>query len=107
MSEIIFSGVVLPECLVLNINGDLDRHTVYVCVYVLFTERCSVCFRTPDSDFWSKLFERILNADGKSTVPLLRELREEINEMFDSSFKERLLLTLAAVGETFLLVNFQ
>ncbi|KAF2973624.1 hypothetical protein EK904_008777, partial [Melospiza melodia maxima] len=62
--------------------------------------------KTPDSDFWSKLFERILNADGKSTVPLLRELREEISEMFDSSFKERLLLTLAAVGETFLLVNF-
>nr|XP_031360823.1 mitotic checkpoint serine/threonine-protein kinase BUB1 beta [Lonchura striata domestica] len=63
--------------------------------------------KTPDSDFWSKLFERILNADGKSTVPLLRELREEISEMFDSSFKERLLLTLAAVGETFLLVDFQ
>uniref|UniRef100_A0A8C5ITD5 Mitotic checkpoint serine/threonine-protein kinase BUB1 beta n=1 Tax=Junco hyemalis TaxID=40217 RepID=A0A8C5ITD5_JUNHY len=62
--------------------------------------------KTPDSDFWSKLFERILNADGKSTVPLLRELREEISEMFDSSFKEQLLLTLAAVGETFLLVNF-
>ncbi|TRZ21334.1 hypothetical protein HGM15179_005731 [Zosterops borbonicus] len=61
--------------------------------------------KTPDSDFWSKLFERILNADGKSTVPLLRELREEISEKFDSSFKERLLLTLAAVGETFLLVN--
>ncbi|XP_005529195.1 PREDICTED: mitotic checkpoint serine/threonine-protein kinase BUB1 beta [Pseudopodoces humilis] len=63
--------------------------------------------KTPDSDFWSKLFERILNADGKSTVPLLSELRGEISEMFDSSFKERLLLTLAAVGETFLLVNFQ
>ncbi|XP_039562496.1 mitotic checkpoint serine/threonine-protein kinase BUB1 beta [Passer montanus] len=62
---------------------------------------------TPDSDFWSKLFERILNADGKSTVPLLRELREEISEMFDSSFKERLLLTLAAVGETFFPKNFQ
>ncbi|XP_066043186.1 mitotic checkpoint serine/threonine-protein kinase BUB1 beta [Chamaea fasciata] len=61
--------------------------------------------KTPDSDFWSKLFERILNADGKPTVPLLRALREEISEMFDSSFKERLLLTLAAVGETFLLVN--
>uniref|UniRef100_A0A8C0V317 Protein kinase domain-containing protein n=1 Tax=Cyanistes caeruleus TaxID=156563 RepID=A0A8C0V317_CYACU len=54
-----------------------------------------------------KLFERILNADGKSTVPLLSELRGEISEMFDNSFKERLLLTLAAVGETFLLVNFQ
>ncbi|XP_062351143.1 mitotic checkpoint serine/threonine-protein kinase BUB1 beta [Cinclus cinclus] len=63
--------------------------------------------KTSDSDFWSKLFERILNADGKSTVPLLRELREEISEMFDSSFRERLLLTLAAVGETFLLVNSQ
>ncbi|XP_063253839.1 mitotic checkpoint serine/threonine-protein kinase BUB1 beta [Prinia subflava] len=62
--------------------------------------------KTPDSDFWSKLFERILNADGKSTVPLLRELREEISEMFDSSFKKLLLLTLTAVGETFLLVNF-
>lgn len=92
----------------LNINGDLDRYGVCVCVCVhCSTERCSVCFRTPDSDFWSKLFERILNADGKSTVPLLRELREEISEMFDSSFKERLLLTLAAVGETLLLVNFQ
>uniref|UniRef100_A0A8C5TDE1 Protein kinase domain-containing protein n=1 Tax=Malurus cyaneus samueli TaxID=2593467 RepID=A0A8C5TDE1_9PASS len=59
------------------------------------------------NDFWSKLFEKILNADGKSTVPLLKELREEISEMFDSSFQERLLLTLAAVGETFLVVNFQ
>lgn len=84
----------------------IDTLCICVCVYCS-TECCSVCFRTPDSDFWSKLFERILNADGKSTVPLLRELREEISEMFDSSFKERLLLTLAAVGETFLLVNFQ
>ncbi|NWV35394.1 BUB1B kinase, partial [Grantiella picta] len=46
--------------------------------------------KTPGSDFWSKLFEKILNADGKSTVPLLKELREEINEMFDNSFQERL-----------------
>ncbi|XP_048163839.1 mitotic checkpoint serine/threonine-protein kinase BUB1 beta isoform X3 [Corvus hawaiiensis] len=68
---------------------------------------CQNLSETPDSDFWSKLFERILNAGGKSTVPLLRELREEISEMFDSSFKERLLFTLTAVGETFLLVNFQ
>ncbi|KAM6069413.1 mitotic checkpoint serine/threonine-protein kinase BUB1 beta isoform 2-T2 [Theristicus caerulescens] len=62
--------------------------------------------KTVDSDFWSKLFGRILNADGKSTVPLLRELREEINDMFDSCFQERLCESLAALGETFLLENF-
>ncbi|XP_061467442.1 mitotic checkpoint serine/threonine-protein kinase BUB1 beta [Rhineura floridana] len=43
-----------------------------------------------DSDLWSKLFERTLNANGNSTVSLLRELREELNSMFDSSFPERL-----------------
>ncbi|KFP88080.1 Mitotic checkpoint serine/threonine-protein kinase BUB1 beta, partial [Apaloderma vittatum] len=58
--------------------------------------------KTVDSDFWSKLFGRILNADGKSTVPLLGELREEISDMFDSSFHERLCESLAALGETFL-----
>ncbi|XP_062432761.1 mitotic checkpoint serine/threonine-protein kinase BUB1 beta [Rhea pennata] len=58
------------------------------------------------SDFWSKLFGRILNADGKSTVPLLRELREEISDMFDSRFQERLCESLAALGETFFLENF-
>ncbi|KFO11544.1 Mitotic checkpoint serine/threonine-protein kinase BUB1 beta, partial [Balearica regulorum gibbericeps] len=62
--------------------------------------------KTVDSDFWSKLFGRILNADGKSTVPLLRELREEISDMFDSCFQERLCESLAAMGETFLLENF-
>ncbi|XP_052668040.1 mitotic checkpoint serine/threonine-protein kinase BUB1 beta isoform X1 [Harpia harpyja] len=62
--------------------------------------------KTVDSDFWSKLFGRILNADGKSTVPLLRELREEISGMFDSCFQERLCESLAALGETFLLENF-
>ncbi|KGL99210.1 Mitotic checkpoint serine/threonine-protein kinase BUB1 beta, partial [Charadrius vociferus] len=62
--------------------------------------------KTVDSDFWSKLFGRILNADGKFTVPLLRELREEISDMFDSSFQERLCESLAALGETFLLENF-
>ncbi|XP_074951347.1 mitotic checkpoint serine/threonine-protein kinase BUB1 beta isoform X4 [Phalacrocorax aristotelis] len=62
--------------------------------------------KTADSDFWSKLFERILNADGKSTVPLLRELREEISDMFDSSFQERLCESLAALGETFASENF-
>ncbi|KAJ7398576.1 Mitotic checkpoint serine/threonine-protein kinase BUB1 beta [Pitangus sulphuratus] len=46
--------------------------------------------KTVDSNFWSKLFGTILNADGKSAVPLLRELREEIGGMFDSSFQERL-----------------
>ncbi|XP_010126512.1 PREDICTED: mitotic checkpoint serine/threonine-protein kinase BUB1 beta [Chlamydotis macqueenii] len=62
--------------------------------------------KTANSDFWSKLFGRILNADGKSTVPLLRELREEISDMFDSCFQERLCESLAALGETFLLENF-
>ncbi|XP_027517905.1 mitotic checkpoint serine/threonine-protein kinase BUB1 beta isoform X2 [Corapipo altera] len=59
--------------------------------------------KTVDSDFWSKLFGRILNADGKSTAPLLRELREEIGDMFDSCFQERLCESLAALGVTFLL----
>ncbi|XP_061855752.1 mitotic checkpoint serine/threonine-protein kinase BUB1 beta [Colius striatus] len=62
--------------------------------------------KTVDSDFWSKLFGRILNADGKSTVPLLRELREEISDMFDSCFQERLCESLTALGETSLLKNF-
>ncbi|KFM10517.1 Mitotic checkpoint serine/threonine-protein kinase BUB1 beta, partial [Aptenodytes forsteri] len=62
--------------------------------------------KTVDSDFWSKLFGRILNADGKSTVPLLRELREEISDMFDSCFQDRLCESLAALGETSLLENF-
>ncbi|KFZ62298.1 Mitotic checkpoint serine/threonine-protein kinase BUB1 beta, partial [Antrostomus carolinensis] len=62
--------------------------------------------KTVNGDFWSKLFGRILNADGKSTMPLLRELREEISDMFDSCFQERLCESLAALGETFLLENF-
>ncbi|XP_010225821.1 PREDICTED: mitotic checkpoint serine/threonine-protein kinase BUB1 beta [Tinamus guttatus] len=61
--------------------------------------------KTVGSDFWNKLFGRILNADGKSTVPLLQELREEISDMFDSRFQERLCESLAALGETFLLEN--
>ncbi|XP_017693459.1 PREDICTED: mitotic checkpoint serine/threonine-protein kinase BUB1 beta [Lepidothrix coronata] len=59
--------------------------------------------KTVDSDFWSKLFGRVLNAGGKSTAPLLRELREEIGDMFDSCFQERLCESLAALGVTFLL----
>lgn len=43
---------------------------------------------------------RIVNADGKSTVPLLRALREEISDMFDSSFQGRLCESLAELGET-------
>ncbi|XP_030306904.1 mitotic checkpoint serine/threonine-protein kinase BUB1 beta [Calypte anna] len=61
--------------------------------------------KTFDNDFWSKLFGRILNAGGKSTVPLLRELREEISDMFDSCFQEHLRVSLLALGETFLLEN--
>ncbi|XP_010013680.1 PREDICTED: mitotic checkpoint serine/threonine-protein kinase BUB1 beta, partial [Nestor notabilis] len=56
--------------------------------------------KTFDSDFWSKLLGRIVNADGKSTVPLLRALREEISDMFDSSFQGRLCESLAELGET-------
>ncbi|XP_060117325.1 mitotic checkpoint serine/threonine-protein kinase BUB1 beta [Heteronotia binoei] len=43
-----------------------------------------------DSDLWSKFFLQILNANGKSTVHLLRELREDLRGAFDSSFPERL-----------------
>ncbi|KAJ6667303.1 hypothetical protein lerEdw1_017281 [Lerista edwardsae] len=43
-----------------------------------------------DGDMWSKFFERILNANGKSTVSLLRELREDLSGAFDSTFPERL-----------------
>lgn len=34
VSEIIISGVVLPGCLVLNLNGDLDR-LVCVCMFTV------------------------------------------------------------------------
>lgn len=80
--------------------------TDMLCVHTVSLKTALFCFRTVDSDFWSKLFGRILNADGKSTVPLLRELREEISDMFDSCFQERLCESLAAMGETFLLENF-
>ncbi|XP_067414110.1 mitotic checkpoint serine/threonine-protein kinase BUB1 beta [Emydura macquarii macquarii] len=62
--------------------------------------------KTVDSDLWNKFFRRILNADGKSTVPMLRELREEMSGMFDSSFQECLCEALARMGETFNLENF-
>ncbi|XP_009991852.1 PREDICTED: mitotic checkpoint serine/threonine-protein kinase BUB1 beta [Chaetura pelagica] len=58
------------------------------------------------SDFWSKLLGRILNADGKATVPLLKELREEVSDMFDSCRQDRLYESLIALGETFRLDNF-
>lgn len=47
-------------------------------------------FRSGDSDLWSKFFVQILNANGNPTVPLLRELREELRGTLDSSFPERL-----------------
>ncbi|KAJ7344863.1 hypothetical protein JRQ81_000813 [Phrynocephalus forsythii] len=43
-----------------------------------------------DGDLWTRFFERILNAKGEPTVPLLRELRENFSSAFDSSFQERL-----------------
>nr|XP_047920889.1 mitotic checkpoint serine/threonine-protein kinase BUB1 beta [Anser cygnoides]XP_047920890.1 mitotic checkpoint serine/threonine-protein kinase BUB1 beta [Anser cygnoides]XP_047920891.1 mitotic checkpoint serine/threonine-protein kinase BUB1 beta [Anser cygnoides]XP_047920892.1 mitotic checkpoint serine/threonine-protein kinase BUB1 beta [Anser cygnoides]XP_047920893.1 mitotic checkpoint serine/threonine-protein kinase BUB1 beta [Anser cygnoides] len=61
---------------------------------------------TVGGDFWHKLLERFLNADGKSTVPLLREFREEISDKFDTGFQKRLYEFLAALGETFVLDNF-
>ncbi|XP_064019648.1 mitotic checkpoint serine/threonine-protein kinase BUB1 beta isoform X2 [Pogoniulus pusillus] len=59
-----------------------------------------------NSDFWSKILERILNADGKSTVPLLKELREEISDMFDSCFQVCLYDCLIALEETLLMGSF-
>ncbi|XP_008115060.2 mitotic checkpoint serine/threonine-protein kinase BUB1 beta [Anolis carolinensis] len=43
-----------------------------------------------DSDLWSKFFGKILNGNNEFTVPLLKELREELSGEFDSSFSERL-----------------
>ncbi|KAM6467555.1 mitotic checkpoint serine/threonine-protein kinase BUB1 beta isoform 1-T2 [Liasis olivaceus] len=43
-----------------------------------------------DGDLWNTFFDKILNANGKSTVPLLRDLREELSSSFDSSFPKRL-----------------
>lgn len=63
-------------------------------------------FRTVDSDLWNKFFRRILNADGKSTVPMLRELREEMSGMFNSSVQEWFCGALAKLEETFSLKNF-
>uniref|UniRef100_A0A8D0HU12 BUB1 mitotic checkpoint serine/threonine kinase B n=1 Tax=Sphenodon punctatus TaxID=8508 RepID=A0A8D0HU12_SPHPU len=60
------------------------------------------CLSNPtDGDLWSQFFEKILNADGKSTVPLLMELREKLNGMFDSSFPERLCDCLTSLEELF------
>ncbi|XP_069736652.1 mitotic checkpoint serine/threonine-protein kinase BUB1 beta-like isoform X2 [Phaenicophaeus curvirostris] len=53
--------------------------------------------KTPNGDFWSKLFGQLLNAGDKSTVSLLRDLQEEIGDMFDSGFQERLCESLAAL----------
>uniref|UniRef100_A0A8C3B8E4 Mitotic checkpoint serine/threonine-protein kinase BUB1 beta n=1 Tax=Cairina moschata TaxID=8855 RepID=A0A8C3B8E4_CAIMO len=62
---------------------------------------------TVGGDFWHKLFERFLNADGKSTVPLLREFREELSDKFDSGFQKRLYEFLAAaLGDIVVLDNF-
>lgn len=62
--------------------------------------------KTVGSDFWGKFFRQILNADGKSTVLLLRELREEMSDMFDSCFQERLCESLVALGDVFFLEKF-
>uniref|UniRef100_A0A6J0TSY8 Mitotic checkpoint serine/threonine-protein kinase BUB1 beta n=1 Tax=Pogona vitticeps TaxID=103695 RepID=A0A6J0TSY8_9SAUR len=46
--------------------------------------------RSVDDDLWNHFFEKILNANGEPSVPLLRELRENLSSGFDSSFQERL-----------------
>uniref|UniRef100_A0A8C9F7W0 Protein kinase domain-containing protein n=1 Tax=Pavo cristatus TaxID=9049 RepID=A0A8C9F7W0_PAVCR len=53
--------------------------------------------KTAGCDFWGKFFRHVLNADGKCTVLLLGELREEISDMFDSCFQERLCESLVAL----------
>ncbi|XP_019407739.1 PREDICTED: mitotic checkpoint serine/threonine-protein kinase BUB1 beta isoform X1 [Crocodylus porosus] len=55
--------------------------------------------KSVESDFWSKFFGKILNADGKSTALTLRELREEMSGMFDASFQERLHYSFYHLGE--------
>ncbi|XP_015718803.1 mitotic checkpoint serine/threonine-protein kinase BUB1 beta [Coturnix japonica] len=62
--------------------------------------------KTVGCDFWGKFFQQILNADGKSTELLLRELREEISNMFDSCFQERLCESLVMLGDVFFLEKF-
>ncbi|XP_048805303.1 mitotic checkpoint serine/threonine-protein kinase BUB1 beta [Lagopus muta] len=62
--------------------------------------------KTVGCDFWGKFFWQILNADGKSTVLLLRGLREEISDMFDSCFQEHLCESLAALGDALCLEKF-
>lgn len=76
------------------------------CVRTRFTESFLVYFRTVGCDFWGKFFRQILNADGKSTVLLLRGLREEISDMFDSCFQEHLCESLAALGDALCLEKF-
>ncbi|KAM3850905.1 mitotic checkpoint serine/threonine-protein kinase BUB1 beta [Vipera latastei] len=41
-------------------------------------------------DLWNTFFDKILNPNGKSTVPLLQDLREELSSSFDGSFPRRL-----------------
>lgn len=43
-----------------------------------------------ENDLWSRFFERILNANGEPTLPLLRELKGSLSDVFDGSFQERL-----------------
>uniref|UniRef100_A0A8C4W3D8 BUB1 mitotic checkpoint serine/threonine kinase B n=1 Tax=Gopherus evgoodei TaxID=1825980 RepID=A0A8C4W3D8_9SAUR len=62
--------------------------------------------KTVGSDLWNKFFRRILNADGKSTVPMLRELREEMSGICNCSVQEWFCGALAKLGETFNVENF-
>ncbi|XP_070787436.1 mitotic checkpoint serine/threonine-protein kinase BUB1 beta [Pituophis catenifer annectens] len=46
--------------------------------------------QSTDGDLWNTFFDKILNANGKSTVLLLQDLREELSSSFDSSFPKHL-----------------
>ncbi|XP_069493618.1 mitotic checkpoint serine/threonine-protein kinase BUB1 beta [Ambystoma mexicanum] len=43
-----------------------------------------------NNDIWTKIFTKTLNANGTSTLLVLRELKDEINQMFDCDFQLRL-----------------
>ncbi|XP_070612775.1 mitotic checkpoint serine/threonine-protein kinase BUB1 beta [Erythrolamprus reginae] len=43
-----------------------------------------------DGNLWNTFFDEILNANGKSTVLLLQDLREALNSSFDRSFTKHI-----------------
>ncbi|XP_069064702.1 mitotic checkpoint serine/threonine-protein kinase BUB1 beta [Pleurodeles waltl] len=43
-----------------------------------------------NNELWTKIFTKLLNADGEPTVSLLQELKGEISQLLDSEFQDRL-----------------